>query len=1403
MTSSSTGPIETDDNTDEDFFDKLVNDDGDAGIGSTGSKRTVGGGIGDADFDEVKPVSNFNISEVNHAVVYYGDNVDPSGEISGQGNSILESVDDSVVAKQSDPLVPTDVHNDESSRNAGVVSTSEMDIIRTTLERASSIEVKEVEWSAFNSPNVQNGGAFGSDMLFDEFGNDSSNLSTNVAEQHDSADQYNATDSVLTSSSYVQNTNEQDLSNNQYWENLYPGWRYDPNTEQWYPVDGYDTGVSSSETTNFNMNAQQSSDAQLANASVVNSDQTSDAYYQSVSGSVADWTQNSLGNVTYPAYMVFDPQYPGWYYDTIAQEWRSLESYTQNLNQLAGMEYNQQVQGENVQSYGYGSQTLSSQNQFTNWDGSVHNYNEQPLKVWQAQSVSNIETTNTTNHSSSAVYEPASQNVGHSFETSPFQNFNPSEQNFKSANQHMNFRPSYDGPKSVEFTQQQFMGGAQFPSSGRPPHALVGFGFGGKLLVMKNNSSFQSTLAYENQDLEGGMIKVHNLMEVVMDKTNVSCGMGSHDYFYTLCHQSFPGPLVGGHVGNKEVHKWVDDRIAKCGSESTDYGNREVLCLLFSLLKIACQFYGKLRSPFGTDQALKGSNSPESAVASLLASVKKSEVQLSGYGALKHCLQNLPSEAQLQATALEVQKLLVSGRKNEALRYAQEGHLWGPALILASQLGEQFYAETVKQLALEKLVAGSPIRTLCLLIAGQPADVFSSTSATISSSIPGYVVASQPPAQIGSNCMLDAWEENLAIITANRTKDDELVIIHLGDCLWKERAEKATPQVSAAHVCYLIAEANFEQYSDSARLCLLSADHWKFPRTFASPQAIQMTELYEYSKVLGNSQFLLLPFQPYKLIYAHMLVEVGKVADSLKYCQAVLKSLKTGRAPEVDTWKQLAISLEERLKTHQQGGFSSNLAPTKLMGKLLNFFDNTTQRATGGGLPPPIPSPHSSNQRNGFGNQHGGQKVSSSQSAMAMSSLMPSASMEPISGWNGETNRHPVPNRSVSEPDFSRSPKKVDVSILYRFMVFLCPTRVQVTFSKEVNTSDTPEKASSSGGSSRFGRFGAQLFQKTVGFVIRSRPHKQAKLGDTNKFYYDEKLKRWVEEGVEPPGEEAALPPPPTTAGFQSGSPDHNGKDGPKNDGFPQNLESPTSSERGSGMPPMPPSSNQFSARGRAGGVRSRYVDTFNKGSATPPSLFQSPATSPAAKPGGAPKLFIPAPVIPVDDAAQTGENVTETYENSSMGFREDSFPSPQQFSSACSSPVTIQRQQFSSACSSPVAMQRQYNIKPPLGSSPTSSNTMQRFPSMDNIVLHQVHNKRPGGGIMRDRKPSSIQPHYRRTASWGGGSIDLLPSPSKDGRRLGEHLGMPLSPLANPKLTRVSSNVGNPLGDGLQEVEL
>lgn len=109
------------------------------------------------------------------------------------------------------------------------------------------------------------------------------------------------------------------------------------------------------------------------------------------------------------------------------------------------------------------------------------------------------------------------------------------------------------------------------------------------------------------------------------------------------------------------------------------------------------------------------------AITRLFASAKKASAHLNDYGSVTHCMQSLPSESQIrvilfyvhgysktvllrvlyayrpyfQATAVEVQNLLVSGRRKEALQYAQDGQLWGAALVLAAQLGEKVCATTM------------------------------------------------------------------------------------------------------------------------------------------------------------------------------------------------------------------------------------------------------------------------------------------------------------------------------------------------------------------------------------------------------------------------------------------------------------------------------------------------------------------------------------------------------------------------------------------------------------------------------------------------------------------------------------------------------------------------------------
>lgn len=105
----------------------------------------------------------------------------------------------------------------------------------------------------------------------------------------------------------------------------------------------------------------------------------------------------------------------------------------------------------------------------------------------------------------------------------------------------------------------------------------------------------------------GGSVSVLNLQEVVTRNANVSTS-GSQEYLHALCQQSFPGPLVGGSVGSKELNKWIDERIANFEASNMDYRKAQILKLLLSLLKIACQHYGKLRSPFGSETALRVSH---------------------------------------------------------------------------------------------------------------------------------------------------------------------------------------------------------------------------------------------------------------------------------------------------------------------------------------------------------------------------------------------------------------------------------------------------------------------------------------------------------------------------------------------------------------------------------------------------------------------------------------------------------------------------------------------------------------------------------------------------------------------------------------------------------------------------
>eukprot|EP00271_Cylindrocystis_brebissonii_P003418 TRINITY_DN14376_c0_g1_i1.p1 TRINITY_DN14376_c0_g1~~TRINITY_DN14376_c0_g1_i1.p1 ORF type:complete len:2183 (+),score=493.32 TRINITY_DN14376_c0_g1_i1:157-6549(+) len=485
-------------------------------------------------------------------------------------------------------------------------------------------------------------------------------------------------------------------------------------------------------------------------------------------------------------------------------------------------------------------------------------------------------------------------------------------------------------------------------SVGRPPCALLCFGFGGKLLVLRPTDPAELWDPKSKQG-PGGTLRVENLNQLT--STAVAGALGGSSALSLFFggasgKRAFSGPLAGGALSTKEVLKWLDERGANCEDEERSVGsNGESMRLLLGMLKCLCQSYGIVRAPLGQvsqfeKEEAAAAASPQTAFAKLLtesAAVSASSAAAlgptnglaafnGGQGKLPRLLQGPLASHEIEAPAVQMEAFLMAGRRKDALQVARSAHLWGPALLLARQLNEKIFLDTVAEMAQAQFSAGTPLRTLSLLMAGQQAKVFggSSTgrgaeggagdSSAAQQQLAGATSFAAGESERGLEAMLNEWKGNLAVMTANRTAGDERVILHLGDCLWRVRGE-----VTSAHVCYVVAGQSVETYSPTSRLCLLGADHWQHPRTFATPEAIQRTEVYEYARILGNPQYVLPAFQPFKLIYAYLLAEAGRMKEARNYCEAVQKALRlSGRSPEIEACRVSASGLEERLKSHMQ-----------------------------------------------------------------------------------------------------------------------------------------------------------------------------------------------------------------------------------------------------------------------------------------------------------------------------------------------------------------------------------------------------------------------------------------------------------------------------------------------------
>lgn len=587
---ASSPPFLVEDQTDEDFFDKLVEDE------FTVPKSSPVP-VDSDDSDEVKAFANLGSGEVGPG--FEDLNEEAGVHLKGEAGGVDAGASHLVAQLE---------ESGQSSPNSGgchTVIDSNSDVIEnksisdSTPIKSSASEgpgVKEVQWSSFYSDTaVQNDGkGFGSYLdFFSEVGVNAGDFPGEVKENLNNEAKIasgNETRGALTAENpvnYLQyqsgqshegylelNGDGQEQNNSQFQENSYPGWWYDSSSRQWYQVDGYDV------TSNIQGGTQTSSFSDGAA-----SDGKSEVYYlqqtsHSVLGTVTEngttenvsnWNNLPQGNDKYPDHMVFDPQYPGWYYDTVTQEWRSLESYNSSLKSTI-QDHGQKKENEMVGTAVEGG----SAEGISNWDqvGQGNNgypehmifdpqypgwYYDTIAKEWrsmetyttsvhatiQAEDQHNSKGVASTTQNSSAstaqngffpmeeVAHNNSQSIYgsiadqknslNSMSTVPLYekekvaqihndaNGISSLQSFPTANinqqynqtileqrEYMNFSNDYySNQEHVSYGQQSFQSGPQFSyassvgrsSAGRPPHPLVTFGFGGKLIVMKHQSS--------------------------------------------------------------------------------------------------------------------------------------------------------------------------------------------------------------------------------------------------------------------------------------------------------------------------------------------------------------------------------------------------------------------------------------------------------------------------------------------------------------------------------------------------------------------------------------------------------------------------------------------------------------------------------------------------------------------------------------------------------------------------------------------------------------------------------------------------------------------------------------------------------------------------------------------------
>lgn len=385
------------------------------------------------------------------------------------------------------------------------------------------------------------------------------------------------------------------------------------------------------------------------------------------------------------------------------------------------------------------------------------------------------------------------------------------------------------------------------------PHRCARFGPGGHMVQVLPNLPSAGQPA---------LVDIHNL-ETMLQDTSAQAEL-----------RAFPGPLIKEDTHKVDVIKFSQNKALEC-SRDNNLLDRDSARLLWDFIVLLCRQNGTV---VGTDIAdlllkehrsvwLPGKSPNEANLIDFNNEPLSRPEEEPGAGPLSLLSDTFMTVPENVGKETErFRELLLFGRKKDALEAAMKSGLWGHALLLASKMDSRTHARVMTRFA-NSLPINDPLQTVYQLMSGRmPA------SATC----------------CGEEKWGD-WRPHLAMVLSNLTHTldlDTRTIATMGDTL----ASKGL--VDAAHFCYLMAQVGLGVYTKkSTKMVLIGSNHSISFYQFASNEAIQRTEAYEYAQSLGSHSCSLPNFQVYKLIYACRLAEAGLSAQAFHYCEVISKTV--------------------------------------------------------------------------------------------------------------------------------------------------------------------------------------------------------------------------------------------------------------------------------------------------------------------------------------------------------------------------------------------------------------------------------------------------------------------------------------------------------------------------------